>query len=314
SDAVLTVEIDKSGQKVGGQNFFNARYGEISGEKYWDKDGSGTISAGDPLLKGWTIHLYEDTDGDGTFDPNVDKWLKQTTTDASGSYAFTKLLPGKYIVVEDKDGPDGNWTPVGDWWQAVHIDSSGKTVDVDFLNELEVCFEGLTPGFWRQTQNWKKVTLDPDCADQAGDPFHGFANFRDIIPHLSFGAVFKVGDGTGAWDVTWKVGKTTVGFDVDKTTLLDALTIQGGGNVGAFLRHASAAILNACAEEVDYAIPHEELIALVQDAFGDLAKMTALKGILEDLNELGLEGSKGYQCPILDADYKVIGYVGELIA
>ncbi len=72
---------------------------------------------------------------------------------------------------------------------------------------------------------------------------------------------------------------------------------------------------------MDYAIPHEELIELVQEAFGDVGKMTDLKGVLEDLNELGedlnelgLEGSSGHQCPILDSNYKVIGYAGDLIA
>lgn len=120
-------------------------------------------------------------DGNGAFDAAVDTWQATTTTDASGKYAFTGLAPGRYLVVEDAGGPDGNWTPVGDWWQAVNIDCSGEKAGVDFLNEMEACYEGLTPGFWKQSQNWRKVSLDPACADDADGPFYSFTRFADIV-------------------------------------------------------------------------------------------------------------------------------------
>ena len=52
-----------------------------------------------------------------------------------------------------------------------------------------------------------------------------------------------------------------------------------------------------------------EEVVLILSKISSVGKVTA-----EDLNELGLEGSSGHQCPILDSNYTVIGYAGDLIA
>ncbi|QDS90303.1 Cna protein B-type domain protein [Rosistilla ulvae] len=44
------------------------------------------------------VNLYEDTDGNGQFTAGTDTFIDSTTTDASGIYTFTNLLPGDYIV------------------------------------------------------------------------------------------------------------------------------------------------------------------------------------------------------------------------
>ena len=72
--------------------FTNTKYGSISGYKYEDANGiidepENTDITG---VSGWTITL-KDEDG-------IE--IDSTTTNASGYYKFTKLLPGKYTVTE----------------------------------------------------------------------------------------------------------------------------------------------------------------------------------------------------------------------
>ncbi|MEK7862813.1 MAG: CHRD domain-containing protein, partial [Chloroflexota bacterium] len=69
-------------------------FGEIGGVKFDDLDADGVRDAGEPGLAGWTIFL--DADADGTLDVGE----LSTTTDGSGAYAFTGLMPGTYRVAE----------------------------------------------------------------------------------------------------------------------------------------------------------------------------------------------------------------------
>ncbi len=75
-------------------NFGNYRHVAISGKKYQDNNFNGVRNAGDPFLGGWTIELISLRDG-----------TKQTVVTKQnnpnkGSYAFTNLRPGRYIVRE----------------------------------------------------------------------------------------------------------------------------------------------------------------------------------------------------------------------
>lgn len=66
----------------------------ISGFKFDDTNGNGTRDVGEPGLSGWTIYL--DSNANGALDagePNV-------VTGSDGSYTFSNLLPGKYLVGE----------------------------------------------------------------------------------------------------------------------------------------------------------------------------------------------------------------------
>ena len=108
--------------------------------------------------------------------------------------------------------------------------------------------QGLTPGFWKQPQHFEFWT--------------GY-NTMD-----SFNAVFGV---TSSYGDDW--------------TLLDALNTGGGGE-NALARHATAALLNAASEGVNYLYTEAEVIAIVQDAYltGDFK---TAKNLLEAQNELG---------------------------
>jgi len=104
--------------------------------------------------------------------------------------------------------------------------------------------EGCTPGYWKQA--------------------HHFDSWNDFAPSDSYAAVFGV----------------TPSFD---KTLLGALK-QGGGGEKALGRHATAALLNASSEGVDYAFTVDEVIAIVQTAYAT-GNFERAKNELADANE-----------------------------
>jgi hypothetical protein len=69
--------------------------GEIRGTKFEDANGNGAFDAGEAPLAGW--EMFIDFNHNGQRDPDE----PMTTTDASGEYRFTDLVPGRhYRVVE----------------------------------------------------------------------------------------------------------------------------------------------------------------------------------------------------------------------
>ena len=96
-----------------------------------------------------TVRLYYDADADGSLDP-ADPLFGTTTTNASGIYAFTNLLDGKFIVeVDDADAdmPAGYSLPnSASTHIAVDLDSPRSnsspvavlTADWGFIGALEV--------------------------------------------------------------------------------------------------------------------------------------------------------------------------------
>lgn len=85
-----------SGQNVGGIIFGNFRLTEIAGFKFNDLDGDAVPEPGEPRLAGWTIQLLR---GGAV--------IAATTTDSSGAYRFTDLVPGTYGV---REVPQDGWT------------------------------------------------------------------------------------------------------------------------------------------------------------------------------------------------------------
>jgi hypothetical protein len=92
-----------AGEVVQEINFGNAPPGEIHGTKWHDLNGDGVWDQPDePGLEGWTIYLDENANG------MLDEGEIWTTTGEDGSYAFTGLEIGQYIVAE---------VPQPDWVQ-----------------------------------------------------------------------------------------------------------------------------------------------------------------------------------------------------
>jgi len=87
-----------AGVDVTGKDFGNYKKAvSISGMKFHDFNQNGTRDAGEPGLGGWTIDLNFTN---GTI-------FKTTTTASDGSYKFTDVPPGDYIVQEI---PQPGWT------------------------------------------------------------------------------------------------------------------------------------------------------------------------------------------------------------
>jgi hypothetical protein len=79
---------------------------------------------------------------------------------------------------------------------------------------------------------------------------------------------------------------TVFGVDYNPTlTLLGATQLDGGG-FAALARHASAALLNAAHDDVNYGMPESEVIALVQEAFGT-NDPEPTKDLFDELNNAG---------------------------
>lgn len=70
--------------------------GAIQGTVFNDLNGNGVQEVGEPPLSGVTVNL---------FDAATNTLIATTTTDPSGGYSFTNLVPGNYIV--DEVNPPG---------------------------------------------------------------------------------------------------------------------------------------------------------------------------------------------------------------
>lgn len=90
-----------TGQAVDGEvedyQFTVGHAGTISGTVY--QDGGAPSWGGDTGIPAVLVTLYRDTNGNGVYDSGEPS-LAATRTDASGSYSFTNLANGDYVVVE----------------------------------------------------------------------------------------------------------------------------------------------------------------------------------------------------------------------
>ena len=120
--------------------------------------------------------------------------------------------------------------------------------------------EGLTPGYWKNHDNWPAPYVPSTFLNET------FKNASIYMP--------------------------------TSDTMLDALKYKGGdGEIGAaeiLLRAAVAAVLNARYPTINYPVLEADLIAEVNDALASHNRdtMLGLKDILDDYNNLGADISK----------------------
>ncbi|NQU76682.1 MAG: tandem-95 repeat protein, partial [Planctomycetes bacterium] len=114
-------------------DFGSAQGGVIEGNKWEDLNADGIWDQAEPPLQGWAITAFRDLDEDGLFDQDIETLL-ETVTIENGSYQFSALLPGSYVVAEIMPAV-GNWQysspPDGKQTVAVEI---AQTVQADFGN------------------------------------------------------------------------------------------------------------------------------------------------------------------------------------
>jgi serine-aspartate repeat-containing protein C/D/E len=113
-----------SGAVITGQDFGNFKLGGIHGMKFNDLNGDGIKDTSEPGLPDWTIML---TKPDGSV-------IATTTTAADGTYNFTNLAAGTYVVGETQQTGWEQTYPMPPGTHTVDIVSGSEVMDKDFGN------------------------------------------------------------------------------------------------------------------------------------------------------------------------------------
>lgn len=106
--AISPVAVAVTGLTPGETRTVNFRFdhsGIIGGRVWHDANGNGVIDPGENPLPNIQVCLYEDTAGDGIIGP-ADPLVECRSSDGAGSYSFTGLAAGAYIVDVDETDPD----------------------------------------------------------------------------------------------------------------------------------------------------------------------------------------------------------------
>jgi len=140
----------------------------VLGDTLWiDADGDGLYdSLTEEGIAYVTVNLYNDVNGNGTYEPGTDTLLATTETDADGIYTFGDLADGNYVVVVDTADPDfpanvtqtydpsagqGNGCTVCDSVGGATITAGSSNFGIDFgyqkamVAVLEIDKDTLTP-------------------------------------------------------------------------------------------------------------------------------------------------------------------------
>ncbi len=126
----------------------NTGTGAIGDQVWIDADGDGIQQYGEPGLGGVTLTIYYDSDGDGDIeigtdtpytaavDQNGNSGTGTTTTEDDGSYIFSNLPAGQYVIVATAPG---GYTQTGD--PDAILDNQGEPIvvapgDVNLLQDF----------------------------------------------------------------------------------------------------------------------------------------------------------------------------------
>ncbi len=105
------------------------------GDQVWiDLDNDGMFETGESGVQGVALTLFEDENNNDLIDAGEATPVDTTTTDASGNYLFTGLLPGDYLVrVDASNFTAGN--PLAGVATSTGNDVAGMAPDTDLINE-----------------------------------------------------------------------------------------------------------------------------------------------------------------------------------
>ena len=101
--------------------FTNTKLGSISGFKYIDTNGNGTLDTGELGGSGWLITLWN----------SANQVVDTQTTGTDGSYSFTSLLPDTYSLTETLTS---GWTPTAAPTGGVVLGAGDVATGENFLN------------------------------------------------------------------------------------------------------------------------------------------------------------------------------------
>src|SRR6266508_1491680 len=111
--------------------------GDKSGVKFHDLNADGDQDAGEPGLNGWPIKVYRDSDADKVLDAGEATPVATTTTSTiggvAGSYLFSALAAGTYIVCEAAQPPADSGLPTSGWNES--LPSAGQADAADCTSQ-----------------------------------------------------------------------------------------------------------------------------------------------------------------------------------
>lgn len=107
--------------------------GSISGKKFRDLTGNG-LTADDTALGGVTIQLFRDVNNSGTIDAADGAMLDSKITGSDGSFLFSGLTPGQYLVREIVPTGWVRTSPSLTDTQVVVVEAGVEDKDVNFAN------------------------------------------------------------------------------------------------------------------------------------------------------------------------------------
>ncbi|OGY26460.1 MAG: hypothetical protein A2Z24_00405 [Candidatus Woykebacteria bacterium RBG_16_44_10] len=139
-----------SGEAVNDLNFGDYSLAEVSGVKFFDRNGNGEQDAGEEGIPDVEIHL-DGTDGQGN-EVHLLTLSCGGAVDCAGepvgTFRFSDLVPGDYEITEVTPAGFVQIWPEGG--HSVVLTSDEVCTDNDFAN-FGPC-DGLTPGYW---SNWR---------------------------------------------------------------------------------------------------------------------------------------------------------------
>lgn len=126
------------------------------GNRVWfDTDNDGLLNNGEVGIPDVRVELYQDTNGNGTYDPGVDLTAGAgfATTDATGYYRFDGLAAGNYVVVIPADnfrnvgaGDTVAADPLSGYWSSGTSMANDGTVTDTYSPDPDLGLDGVVGG------------------------------------------------------------------------------------------------------------------------------------------------------------------------